>query len=140
PLLTFIPNLSLSHLINPTIQQSKSFWLLIEGRILDDDCRIQLQLRQQSGSFWISDQSVFLDLCASRASHYAERFVVTLNPVHSIADVYLEDDLEERMSKSKRSHVHFCAEEFDDVGLFCHMDEEHRVELKNEVIISSSDP
>ncbi|KAH9621631.1 hypothetical protein KSS87_018325 [Heliosperma pusillum] len=55
------------------------------------------------------------------------------------ADVYLEDDLEERMSKSKRSHVHFCAEEFDDVGLFCHMDEEHRVELKNEVIISSSD-
>ncbi|KAH9619397.1 hypothetical protein KSS87_019801 [Heliosperma pusillum] len=46
------------------------------------------------------------------------------------ADVYLEDDLEERMSKSKRSHVHFCAEEFDDVGLFRHMDEEHRVELK----------
>ncbi|KAH9621630.1 hypothetical protein KSS87_018325, partial [Heliosperma pusillum] len=45
----------------------------------------------------------FLDLCASRASHYAQRFVVTLNPVHSIAD-----DLEERMSKSKRSHVHFC--------------------------------
>ncbi|XP_021725466.1 protein DEHYDRATION-INDUCED 19 homolog 4-like [Chenopodium quinoa] len=42
-------------------------------------------------------------------------------------DLEVEDDYKQEFS------CPFCADEFDIVGLFCHMDEEHQVELKNGV-------
>lgn len=42
-------------------------------------------------------------------------------------DIEAEDDYKQEFS------CPFCADEFDIVGLFCHMDEEHQVELKNGV-------
>ncbi|KAH9618832.1 hypothetical protein KSS87_006528 [Heliosperma pusillum] len=54
------------------------------------------------------------------------------------SDVYLGDDLEVDDEYKQEFSCPFCAEDFDVVGLFCHMDEEHQVELKNGVIISSS--
>lgn len=42
-------------------------------------------------------------------------------------DLEVEDDYKQEFS------CPFCPEEFDIVGLFCHMDEEHQVELKNGV-------
>lgn len=44
-------------------------------------------------------------------------------------DLEVEDDYKQEFS------CPFCPEEFDIVGLFCHMDEEHQMELKNGVIL-----
>ncbi|XP_074302040.1 protein DEHYDRATION-INDUCED 19 homolog 4-like [Silene latifolia] len=49
------------------------------------------------------------------------------------SDVYLGDDLEVEDEYKQEFSCPFCVEEFDVVGLFCHMDEEHQVELKNGV-------
>ncbi|XP_074320355.1 protein DEHYDRATION-INDUCED 19 homolog 4-like [Silene latifolia] len=49
------------------------------------------------------------------------------------SDAYLGDDLEAGDDYKEEFSCPFCADEFDIVGLFCHMDEEHQVELKNGV-------
>ncbi|XP_057544323.1 protein DEHYDRATION-INDUCED 19 homolog 4-like [Amaranthus tricolor] len=43
------------------------------------------------------------------------------------------DDLEVEDEYKQEFSCPFCADEFDIVGLFCHMDDEHQVELKNGV-------
>lgn len=52
------------------------------------------------------------------------------------ADAYLGDDLEVEDEYKQEFSCPFCAEEFDIVGLFCHMDDEHQLELRNGVIFS----
>ena len=48
------------------------------------------------------------------------------------------DDLEVEDEYKQEFSCPFCADEFDIVGLFCHMDDEHQVELKNGVGFSDT--
>lgn len=55
-----------------------------------------------------------------------------------LADLYLGggyEDLEGEDDLKAEFICPFCAEDFDIVGLCCHIDEEHPVEAKNGVII-----
>lgn len=51
-------------------------------------------------------------------------------------DLYEENDVDEDLKAEFLCP--FCAEDFDVVGLCCHIDEEHPVEAKNGVLILSS--
>lgn len=52
-----------------------------------------------------------------------------------VTEAYLGgDDLEVEDEYKQEFSCPFCADEFDIVGLFCHMDDEHQLELKNGVI------
>lgn len=55
----------------------------------------------------------------------------SLRRYHLRSDAYLGDDLEVEDEYKQEFSCPFCAEEFDIVGLFCHMDDEHQLELKN---------
>lgn len=57
----------------------------------------------------------------------------SLRRYHLRSDAYLGDDFEVEDEYKQEFSCPFCAEEFDIVGLFCHMDDEHQLELKNGV-------
>ena len=53
-----------------------------------------------------------------------------------VTEAYLGgDDLEVEDEYKQEFSCPFCADELDIVGLFCHMDDEHQLELKNGVIL-----
>ncbi|KAK9672961.1 hypothetical protein RND81_12G137600 [Saponaria officinalis] len=49
------------------------------------------------------------------------------------SDGYMGDEMEVEDEYKQEFSCPFCADEFDIVGLFCHMDEDHQVESKNGV-------
>jgi drought induced 19 zinc-binding protein Di19 len=56
-----------------------------------------------------------------------------------VIEAYLGgDDLEVEDEYKQKFSCSFCADEFDIVGLFCHMDDEHQMELKNGVGFSDT--
>lgn len=50
-------------------------------------------------------------------------------------DLYLgEDDVDRHDDPAVEFLCPFCGEDFDMVGLYCHIDDEHPIELKNGVL------
>ncbi|CAK7333243.1 unnamed protein product [Dovyalis caffra] len=62
---------------------------------------------------------------------WASRFSTSSRRCHTRSDLYEETEAEEDLKAEYLCP--FCAEDFDVVGLFCHIDEEHPVEAKNGV-------
>ena len=99
---------------------------------------------------WINCPSVFSSSSSSRRcqSRSGSRVFFIFRIHHEIdplnflgADLYIGggyEDLEGEDDLKSEFICPFCAEVFDIVGLCCHIDEEHPVEVKNGVINESS--
>ncbi|KAG5528021.1 hypothetical protein RHGRI_028827 [Rhododendron griersonianum] len=65
------------------------------------------------------------------------RFVFTATPSNGDCDLHVYDEVDGEESSRLEFMFPFCVEDYDVVGICCHIDEEHAVEVKNGVDIPS---